>query len=92
VPDAARLRDELARGGAEYLVADLEADLALQDVRVLVLVLVDVRRAGQRARGDRMLDKREVPGVDEEPGAEGAVDERLRALNRGCHAITVHCV
>src|ERR687897_885256 len=47
VPDAARLEHEVAGLRVQHLVADLHADLALEHVGVLVLVLVDVHRRGE---------------------------------------------
>ena len=65
------------------LVADLHADLALEHVRVLVLVLVDVHGGGERARRDRVLDEREALAGGHEAHAEAAeLDESPSPADR----------
>ena len=70
--DAPRLEDE----GYADLVPVLDADLTLEHVGVLVLVLVGVHRGGEGAGFDRVLDEGEGPAapgaLDHEPHAEPA--------------------
>jgi hypothetical protein len=58
VRDAARLDDVGPRGRGDDLVADQDRDLALKDVRDLVLVLVAVGRSPEDTRRERVLDDR----------------------------------
>ncbi len=55
---AARLAHVGPRRRSELLLADADANLSFEDVGVLILVGVDVRRC-QRTWGDRVLDDRE---------------------------------
>lgn len=57
---AVRLGDQRARSGDELPVTKLQAHLALQDVRKLVLVMVGVHWRSQRSPCQRVLDKRET--------------------------------
>ncbi len=63
----AGLEDEISWLGDANLVPDLYADLALEHVGVLVLVLVRVHRRGEDAWFDRVLDEREGLPVSAPP-------------------------
>jgi hypothetical protein len=52
---ASRLEDEISWPDDAHLVPDLDADLAFEDVGVLVLAYVGVQRRGEDSRPDRVL-------------------------------------
>ena len=66
------------------VVAEQRADAPFEHVAVLVLAEMAVQRSGERPRGHRMLDQREVAArlgaVDHEPHADAAEESRLAVL------------
>jgi len=76
VPLITGLEDEASCIRVYHLVAELRPRAPLQDVAVLVLVGVAMKRGGERPRGDWVLDEREPSSrllpPDHEPDAEGS--------------------
>src|SRR5215213_2892246 len=98
VPLVAGLEDEVALCRVDDLVAELCAHAPLQDVAVLVLVRVAMKRCGECSRGDRMLDEGEPPAgflaPDHEPNAERSEIDSLPVARpedarapRGCRTV-----
>ena len=90
VPEGMRhaswLEDEISWPDDAHLVPDLDADLAFEDVGVLVLAFVGVQRRGEDARPDRVLHEREAASAvispDHEPHAQAAELHPLTLVRR----------
>jgi len=81
-----RLEDEISWPDDAHLVPDLDADLAFEDVGVLVLAYVGVQRRGEDSRPDRVLYERKgapaLSTLEHEPCAEPAHHHHLALVRR----------